>query len=262
MAGNSRCGKINVLGQWKSSKKFESVKVSLHFVLLSLPLALKKKTKHFWLDKKRFPDFYIIYIWQRGLVFRKNLRNSMLRYPCPYLVLVVNQIGTRLSENPGFFVLYASAPLGWSAFMFSQPVTAWWCWARLSLVFIVFYFSVFVFVFWSLLFCIFVFCFFVFFVTTWWWAGLSLVARFAIGLFARWVSKAWWNVFARPFPISEKKCPSHCLVRFLNPLVSAPPPNRIGTLNWSYKKSSCKRYVIKHETFHAPNKHFAFRGLK
>ena len=34
----------------------------------------------------------------------------MLRYPCPYLVLVVNQIGTRLSENPRFFVLYSSAP--------------------------------------------------------------------------------------------------------------------------------------------------------
>ena len=160
MAGNSRCGKINVLGQWKSSKKIESVKVSLHFVLLSLPLALKKKTKHFWLDKKRSPDFYIIYIWQRGLVFRKNLQKTMLRYPCPYLVLVVNQIGTRLSENPRFFVLYSSGPLGWSAFMFSLPVT------------------------------------------TWWWAGLCLVAGVAIGLFARWVSKAWWN---EAFPHPRKK---------------------------------------------------------
>ena len=84
----------------------------------------------------------------------------MLRYPCPYLVLVVNQIGTRLSENPRFFVLYSSGPLGWSAFMFSLPVTAWWCWARLSLVLIVFYFFVFVFVFWSLFFCILFFCIF------------------------------------------------------------------------------------------------------
>ena len=102
--------------------------------------------------------------------------------------------------------------------------------------------------------------FFVFFVTGWWWAGLSLVARFAIGLFARWVSKAWWNVFARPFPSPEKKWPSHCLVRSLNPLISAPLPNGIGTLK--LYKNSCKRYVLELETFHAPNKHFAFRGLK
>ena len=183
----------------------------------------------------------------------------MLRSPCPYLVLVVNQIGTRLSENPRFFVLYSSGPLGWSAFTFSLPVTAWW-WAGLSLVFIVFYFSVFVFVFWSLLFCIFVFCFFCIFCHRVVVGGAELGGSVAIGLFARWVSKAWWNVFARPFPIPEKKWPNHCLVRFLTSLVSAPLPNGIGTLK--LYKNSCKRYVLELETFHAPNKHFAFRGLK
>ena len=36
--------------------------------------------------------------------------NSMLLDPCPYLALVVNQIGTRLRENPRCVVLYVSLP--------------------------------------------------------------------------------------------------------------------------------------------------------
>ena len=46
--------------------------------------------------------------------------------PCPYLALVVNQIGTRLRENPRIVVLYVSVPLCRSAIMRSLPVTAWW----------------------------------------------------------------------------------------------------------------------------------------
>ena len=105
-------------------------------------------------------SLHYLYLTERAYDLRRTCKKRMLLDSCPYLALVVNQIGTRLSENPRFFVLYSSGPLGWSAFKFSLPVTAWWCWARLSLVFFVFYFSVFVFVFWSLLFCIFQFCFF------------------------------------------------------------------------------------------------------
>ena len=49
--GNSRCGKKTFFVDESLREKFESVKVSLHFALLSLPLALKKKTNTFDLIK-------------------------------------------------------------------------------------------------------------------------------------------------------------------------------------------------------------------
>ena len=87
----------------------------------------KKHKTWFWVDNKLAPrSLYYMYLTKRACDLRRTCENSMLLDPWPYLALVVNQIGTRLRENPRFVVLYVSVPLCRSAIMRSLPVTAWW----------------------------------------------------------------------------------------------------------------------------------------
>ena len=123
----------------------------------------------------------------------------MLRSPCPYLVLVVNQIGTRLSENPRFFVLYSSAPPR----LVSVHVLA----AGHRVVV----------------------------------GGAEISGRCCYWLVCPLGEQGLVKRICEAFPHLRKKWPSHCLVRFLTSLVSAPLPNGIGTLKLY---NSCKIYDL------------------